>query len=457
MSRPAETFRHAVFAAKQRTVLRDSESKTRRAAADEVSPVGELLERQRRAAIAHARYAMTESPFYRQLYRDAGFTLDDLRDPDAFASLPVVEKDDVRAHFDDIRTPEATPRTTAVSKTGGSTGQPLRILRDTRVSVQPIEWRLMSWWGVHPSDNVAIVFRHIKTPREAAVHAVKWWPSRRILLDAYRIGDDEVRAFARRWQRLRPALLTGYAGGVLELARTLERLGLQVPAPVAVATTASPLSDPHRAEVEALLGAPVYDHYRSSEIPWMGGECRERDGHHMFVLDRLVELLDDEGRRVPDGETGEVVATDLTNRVFPLIRYRLGDRTRVLPDPCRCGVTLPRMARVEGRRTDGLRLPDGTWVAGIGLYQIFNTVHGSVRQAQIDQAADHSVTVRCVLTDDPDAERAVQGVVEDLRGKLRHAVPVRFERVDSIPHDGGKIRYIRSAVPDASPVAEPNR
>jgi phenylacetate-CoA ligase len=447
--RPGEGLRRGVFALKRRTVLRGSDALARRAAVDEVAPVEELLRRQRQLAIAQARYAMGNAPFYRQLYSDAGITLDDLRDPEAFTSLPVVEKDDVRAHFDELRTPEAVDGTIAVSRTGGSTGQPLRILRDTRVSAQPLEWRLMRWWGVHPSDNVAIVFRHIKTGREEKVHALKWWPSRRIQLDAYRIGEDEVRAFVRQWHRVRPALLTGYAGGVLELARTLARLGLEVPAPTAVATTASPLTDANRSELESLLGAPVYDHYRSSEIPWMGGECRERAGHHLFVLDRVVELLDDVDRPVPPGETGQVVATDLTNRVFPLVRYRLGDRTHAISRPCPCGVTLPRIARVEGRQTDGLRLPDGTWVAGVGLYQIFNTVHAAVREAQIDQAADYSVTLRCVLTDDPGARSAVEGVVEDLRHKLGHAVPVRPEFVPAIPHEGGKIRYIRTAVVDA--------
>ena len=41
------------------------------------------------------------------------------------------------------------------------------------------------------------------------------------------------------------------------------------------------------------------------------------------------------------------------------------------------------------------------------------------------------------------------GVVEDLRHKLGHAVPVRHEFVPAIPHEGGKIRYIRTAVVDA--------
>ena len=136
----------------------------------------------------------------------------------------------------------------------------------------------------------------------------------------------------------------------------------------------------------------------------------------------------------------------MTNRVFPLIRYRLGDRSRMQTEPCPCGISLPRIDHVSGRTTDGLRLPDGTWVDGAGLYQIFSTVPTAVSQYQLDQRADYSVVVRCVRGTDPGAERTVEQIVEVLRAKLDHAVRVDSEFVDHIPHEGGKIRYVRSAV-----------
>jgi phenylacetate-CoA ligase len=443
---PSTLLRRAAFAIKRPTVLRNTVRVFRDGVRSETLPVEQLLVRQQERAVAHARYAMQSTRFYRDLYADAGITLDDLRDPAAFTSLPIVEKQHVRESFEALRTPEATERNTTISMTGGSTGEPLQILRDTRVSAQPLEWQLFRWWGVHPSDNIAIVFRHIKTGRQQTIHALKWWPSKRIQLDAYRINDAEVRAFARSWQSVRPTLLTGYAGGILELARSLQRLRIDVPPLVAIATTASPLTRSNRSEVESILDAPVYDHYRSSEIPWMAGECQQRAGLHVFVDARVIELVDDDGRPVPVGADGEVIATDLTNRVFPLIRYRLGDRTRALTGRCPCGVTLPRIDQVAGRQTDGLRLPDGTWVAGIGLYQIFNAVPSAVRQYQLDQRADFSVVVRCVRGPDPDAERKIEAVIETLRAKLEHKVRVDWELVDEIPHEGGKLRVIRSAV-----------
>ncbi len=52
-------------------------------------------------------------------------------------------------------------------------------------------------------------------------------------------------------------------------------------------------------------------------MPWIAGECAEQSGMHVFWDVRRVEILDDDDRPVPDGQEGNVVVTDLTNRVFP--------------------------------------------------------------------------------------------------------------------------------------------
>jgi phenylacetate-CoA ligase len=438
--------RRAVFEFKRQTVLARSDRILRRLVANESMSGPEILALQRRRASAHAKYAMENTTFYRDYYSGAGFRPADLDDPESFDELPIVEKHHVRDNFEAFKTPEATKRRSVVSMTGGSTGQPLHILRDRRVSAQPLEWRLFRWWGIHPSDNIAIVFRQVKTGRQRIIHAAKWWPSKRIQLDAYRINEATVREFAARWQAVKPTLLTGYAGGVLEFARIIERIGLPFSPLVAVATTASPLTAEHRLEVEQILKAPVYDHYRSAEIPWMGGECAERNGHHIFAEARVVEVVDQSGRAV-SGEVGEVVASDLINRVFPLVRYRLGDRTRTLDGPCPCGVALPRIDHVIGKVGDGLRLPDGSWIATEAIYQMFSKNPSAVRQFMVHQMADHSIRISCVAGPAPDASDLIAQAVDTLRAKVQHSVPVTWELVDEIRAEGGKIRYVRSEVP----------
>ncbi len=443
--------REAAFRAKLAVGGRSSVEAHRAFLAADALPPERIEARSLRRAADHARFAMEHSPFYRELYRDHGFRPDDLSDPQAFSALPLVDKAMLREHGESVRTDEADERTAATSSTGGSTGLPLHIQRDLRFPARALEWRLLSWWGVQPWDDRGIITRHMHQGLARTRHRAAWWPSRHIQLDAFRIDDDATRAFAQRWNRVRPRFLLGYGGGVLDLVRRLDRLGIALAPPHAIAVTAAPLAPGTRAEIEASLGAPVHDHYRSAEVPWLAGECPEHDGLHVFADVRRIEILDDEDRPVPDGIEGAVVASDLTNRVFPVVRYRIGDISSRRTGSCRCGRGLPRLGPIAGRASDAVRLPDGTTIAG-ALGHIFDDAPLSVRQFEIVQAADGAVTLRCIPSpDDPDAALAgIAGAERRLRAALRGLVPVSVEQVQEIPQVGGKMRFIRSAVREAA-------
>jgi len=445
MLRP-EPLKRPAFQLKAATVLRPSLRAYREFLVNDRLSPEELQRLQDERSIAHARFAMQHTRFYAQLYRDAGFRLDDLRDPAAFTELPTISKTDVREHFERFKTDEAISRNVTTNVTGGSTGEPLRVLRDLRVPARALEWRLFRWWGIDPSVDVALVQRHTKTTRQAFKHNLTWWPSVRFQLDAFRMDRREIEAFIERWRRVRPGLLIGYAGAIAELAMVIEERQINLPAPRAIAVTAAPITEPQRHAVESAFGAPVYDHYRSSEVPWIAGECSAHRGLHVFSDVRKVEILAGDGRHAPAGVVGEVVVTDLSNRVFPMIRYRLGDRSSTLDGPCSCGVTLPRIAPIRGRAVDALRLPNGQVVAGEGLAQIFSKTPDAVRQFQIHQRDDFSVVLKCVPTERPESSSYVEAVSENLRSMLGHQVPVTCERVGAIAHVGGKVQCVVSDV-----------
>ena len=60
------------------------------------------------------------------------------------------------------------------------------------------------------------------------------------------------------------------------------------------------------------------------------------------------------GKALPPGTEGQLVLTTLTKEALPAIRYRTGDVTSLDPEPCKCGRTTVRMARIKGRTDDML-------------------------------------------------------------------------------------------------------
>jgi phenylacetate-CoA ligase len=444
------TLRDRIFEAKLRAMRPAELAELRQLERNEWLDPEQLAALSQARAREIVRFAMAHSDFYRERYARAGIHERDLDHPAALLSLPVLERTDVREGFEQIRSDEATPRNSQRETTGGTTNEPLRILRDGRAQHRTLNWRLYRWWGVGPGENQALIWREMSfKPWKLLRQDLLWWPTRFLRMDANAIDSAAVAAFVEGWERTRPALLFGYVGAIIEVARFIERSGRKLPPPKAIGTTAAPISTAQKQYLGEIFGAPVYDTYQCMEVPVLAGECPAQEGLHVFADCRLIEILDAGGRPVGPGESGSVVVTDFRNRVFPLIRYRLGDQARWRRCTCPCGLPLPLIEPVRGRVTDSLRFPSGLVVSGDGILEIFDPWPDAVRFFQIWQAADHSLRLRCVRGTDPDADAIMQRVAERLREAVRGEVPVRLEVIDAIEHDRGKQRIVVSEAPGA--------
>lgn len=121
---------------------------------------------------------------------------------------------------------------------------------------------------------------------------------------------------------------------------------------------AEPWSESMRKEIETKLNLSAIDIYGLSEImgPGVAIECQEaKSGLHIWEDHFLPEIIDPEtGSPVPEGEKGELVITTITKEGIPLIRYRTRDITSITYEPCVCGRTHARIARMSGRSDDML-------------------------------------------------------------------------------------------------------
>jgi phenylacetate-CoA ligase len=107
------------------------------------------------------------------------------------------------------------------------------------------------------------------------------------------------------------------------------------------------MTDVYRNYVEGVWRCPVMLGYGSTEQGGAGMECEQKHGYHLDDFNIYFEILN------PDAEGyGELVATTLSRRVMPFIRYRVQDVTRFIDEPCACGAPLRRIERIRGRRDE---------------------------------------------------------------------------------------------------------
>lgn len=145
-----------------------------------------------------------------------------------------------------------------------------------------------------------------------------------------------------------------------------------------VLLTTDHVPDAIKHTVERTWNCTVYNHYGITEMGLGGGvECQARRGYHLREADLYFEIVHPEtGKRVTDGEEGEIVFTTLTRHGMPLLRYRTGDISRFIPGACPCGTILKTLERVRNRLSGIIHLGDGLTLTMSDLDEALFSVSG---------------------------------------------------------------------------------
>jgi len=213
---------------------------------------------------------------------------------------------------------------------------------------------------------------------------------------------------------------------------------------------AEPYSEETRQKIEEMLGVDVFNCYGLSEMggPGVGFECPAKNGLHIWEDAFLVEIVNPEtGEWVKEGEVGELVLTSLNRTAMPLIRYRTRDLTRFITEPCPCGRTHVKIARILGR-TDDMFIIKGVNIFPQQIEAVLMSIKGVAQNYQIILEGYDEMTVRVEIDReffDGRLERLL-ALKNEITEKLRQAIMVRpkVELVEpgTLPVSEGKAKRV---------------
>jgi phenylacetate-CoA ligase len=334
-------------------------------------------------------HAYEASPLIREAWDAVGLRPADVRGlEDLRAKVPFIDKEALRRFRDERDDPYGgmlavdPAELTAIMSTSGTTGDPTLVPEVWGGERPGVMTRDFWGMGVRPGDHLSLFLFSYRGPVYGFAHTLGAVP---LLFDhdlaelprlcelslryrptaLYNVGNTTLHALAD---------LSGDGEGATDLRDVFSSYR-------GVVVAGEPVGARARAQAAA-WGAELFEHTSVGDVT-AGFECPEHAGLHVWEDSVVVECLDPQGDEpVADGEPGELVATTLFNRVWPLVRYRSGDLVRVTRDACACGRTHARVwplgrlgdeVVVDGRPV----LPLDVWDAvesapgaGLGLFQV---------------------------------------------------------------------------------------
>ncbi len=406
----------------------------------------EELERIQFAALHRlVSHAFANCPYYQKEWSKRGLRPQSLKTLEDFGSWPIIGRETVRENRLRMRMASSGKRLFPKS-TGGSSGVPLYFDLD----MNSYAWKLATWYRGYDWANAAPGTKQLWL-WGVPLGPQPWWKPfkdrlyqrfyRRFVLNCFHLNEETFHRYLHQLNRYKPDVIVAYTNALYVFAQFLDGENLKVFRPKSIVLGAEKVHDFQRQLIERVFGCQVYETYGSREFTFIAGECDRHRGLHLSIETLLVEVVDDYGRPVPEGEEGNIVITDLTNYGMPFVRYANDDRAVAGWKKCSCGRGLPLLRKVVGRRLDILQTPDGRKIPGEFFPHLMKDFP-AVKRFQVVQEDLNHIQLRVVLKNAWN-EGDRKFLDHEIRKVLGQAIRFDLLPVDDIPLTrAGKLQVV---------------
>ncbi len=411
---------------------------------DEKRSLDEIIEIREKKFKELVKTAYNDVPYYRELFDRLNLKPDDIKGTNELQKLPILSKHDILKKENELINPNYTKKVFQ-RKTGGSTGMTLHFLKDAEslASNDAIMYRCYKWYNIEIGDRQVRFWGVPVTDKLRKKEELKDFLANRIRISAFDISDKSCLEQYQKIKRFRPSYFYGYTTAIYGFCLFMKKnnidlndLGLK-----AVICTAEKMYPHHQQLFAEVFDCPIVDEYGSSENGIIAFQCPEGNMH--LMADQLyTEFIDENGNPAEPGQPGRIVITDLACHAMPLLRYDIGDIGKPSDKVCNCGIKLPLMEMVEGRKEDFIRKANGELIHA--AYLCYTLKEDTVHEFKMYQKELDLLNVQIVKSPSY-TEKSEEILESNLRSALGNEVRINFEYLDTIPREkSGKLRYFVS-------------
>ncbi len=383
-----------------------------------------------------------EVPFYKSLYDKYKIDINTIRTVDDLPRLPFVTKEMLRNAYPHLCT-RHTEWPHHEFCTSGSSGRPFA-LRVDNISMSHARALMLlranfSGWQIgDPMLQTGM------TLERGIVKKVKDKILKTEYVSAFDLSNTVLDIYIELIDKKSIHYIMGYPGSIYYLARRAREIGYNNNMK-GIVTWGDNLYLHFRDTIETQFHCRVTDTYGCGEGIQVAAQC-ERGHYHIFMPHVVVEIIDDNGTSVPDGELGNIILTRLDPGAMPLIRYRVGDIGRKLPnDKCSCGRGLEMLSSIDGRDTDVIETPNGNRLIVHFFTGIFE-YYQSIDTFKVIQKERDGIIIQIVPKADFNKEDIIK-IKEEIWSKGDKSLKIQIEILDEIPLEiSNKRRFVISCL-----------
>lgn len=307
----------------------------------------------------HLNYCLSSSPYYRKHLNRADLKNISL---DSLSRLDFTEKTDIERYNDDFLA-VAQDKIADIVLSSGTTGKPTKIIYTDSDLKRLAYNEKQSFYsaGLTSQDKVLLTC----TLDRCFVAGLAYFLGIRALGAAtIRNGVNSLEGHFEVIRRLRPNVLVGVPSFLRKLGLYLNEKGFLAGKSkvVKLICIGEPLRDKDLKflklgeDLERIWKAKAYSTYSSSEIISTFCECKAQKAGHLHPELAIAEIIDAKGNILPFGEIGELVVTPLQIEGMPLVRFKTGDISFLINQPCACGRNSLRLGPILGRKKQMMKI-----------------------------------------------------------------------------------------------------
>lgn len=410
---------------------------------DKTTQLSEIeIEKYQKKKLAHLlSYSLEKSKYYKSL----GIELNTNNPVESLKKFPILTKKILKAETALILT---QPKEKLLKNaSSGSTGEQTIVYWSKKEQIINRATQLL-WWNW---ANYTIGDRLIQTgitPIRSGLKKYKDFFFRTHYIQAFSHNHSEITSFLKSINPKKEYVLAGYASSLFVFSKIAKENNIRFQIKSAI-SWGDKLFEHYKTAIQDTFSCKTYETYGSAEGLMIGAQ-KDLEYLYLMTTNVYVEILDDEGKEVEDGQLGNVVITNLNGYAMPLIRYKIGDLAIKLPRnkyPKNRALKLPIFEKIIGRDTDIIKTPSGNYMVVHSFTGIFEHI-STIKQFCVVQNDLSGIEIMYVKETNFNPE-ILTTISNQILHQLNEPFKIKFEEVQEIkPTASGKPQLIISNLKD---------